>query len=201
MDFTKTADNLKACGYTVECFENSKDACAYLASQIQGKTVGIGGSATVEEMGLYDALKEGNTVYWHWKPTEELPANVQRKKATLADIYISSVNGLAETGEIINIDGNGNRVASIIYGHEKVYLVVGRNKIAPDYDGALFRAKNIAAPKNAQRMNMKTPCAKEGDKCYDCKGPARLCKALTVLYCKPNSQPIEVILINEDLGY
>lgn len=201
MDFTKTAENLKACGYTVQCFDTSAQACEYLSGEIRGKTVGIGGSATVEEMGLYDALTPENTVYWHWKPTEECPANAQRKLATQADIYISSVNGLAETGEIVNIDGNGNRVASIIYGHEKVYLVVGRNKIAPDCDAAIYRAKNVAAPKNAKRMNMKTPCAKDGDRCYDCKGPTRLCKALTLLYCKPNSQPIEVILINEDLGF
>lgn len=201
MDFTKITENLEAAGYTVVSFATKEEACEYLGKEIEGKTVGIGGSATVEEMGLYDVLTKNNTVYWHWKPTEECPANAQRKQATLAQVYISSVNGIAETGEIINIDGNGNRVASIIYGHEKVYLVVGKNKIAEDFDGAMYRAQNIAAPKNAQRMGMKTPCAKDADKCYNCKGKARLCKALTVLYCKPNSQPIEVVLIDEELGY
>lgn len=122
-------------------------------------------------------------------------------EANVATIYISSVNGIAESGEIINIDGNGNRVSSLFYGHKKVYLVVGENKIAEDYDSALFRARNIAAPLNAKRIGAKTPCALNADKCYDCKSPERICRGLSVLWGKPMTGEFEIILIHENLGY
>ena len=124
------------------------------------------------------------------------------EQAAATDVYISSVNGLAETGELINIDGTGNRVSSTLFGHEKVYFVVGKNKIAPDYDKALWRARNIASPKNAQRIGVQTPCAVKGDRCYDCKSPQRICRGLVVLWEKPKAiQTMEVILIDEELGY
>lgn len=114
---------------------------------------------------------------------------------------MSSVNGIAETGEIINIDGNCNRVAGTLFGHEKVYLVAGSNKIEADYEKALYRARNIAAPLNAKRLNRNTPCAVSGDKCYNCKSPERICKGLTVLWQMPSGREYEVILIDEKLGY
>ena len=109
---------------------------------------------------------------------------------------------LAETGELINIDGTGNRVASTIFGHEEVYFIVGVNKLAPDYDAALWRARNVASPKNARRLGKKTPCAVRGDKCYDCKSPERICRALAVLWERPTGiGRAEVVLVNEPLGY
>ena len=94
------------------------------------------------------------------------------------------------------VDGNGNRVASTLFGHETVYLVVGSNKLAPDYESALWRARNIAAPKNAQRLNRKTPCAVKGDRCYDCSSPDRICRALVVLWGKPNTvKKMEILLV------
>ena len=109
---------------------------------------------------------------------------------------------LAETGELINIDGTGNRVASTLFGHRRVYFVVGVNKIAPDYDAALWRARNIASPKNAQRLGRKTPCAVKGDRCYNCSSPERICRGLTVLW-EPmgGAEVTEVLLINQELGY
>ena len=118
-----------------------------------------------------------------------------------ADMYITSVNGMAETGELINIDGNGNRVASSLYGHKKVWFIVGRNKLAPTYEEALWRARNIAAPKNAQRLGRKTPCAVHGDRCYDCKSPERICRGLVVLWEAVANMEMEVVLIDQDLGY
>lgn len=108
---------------------------------------------------------------------------------------------MAETGEIINIDGNCNRVASIFYGHKKVYLVIGENKLEKDYDSALHRARNIASPLNAKRVGAKTPCAVKGDKCYDCKSPERICRGLSVLWGIPMTGEFEVILVHEELGY
>ena len=119
----------------------------------------------------------------------------------MADIYISSVNGIAETGEIINIDNTGNRVAAVSYGPEKIYLVIGKNKIAPDYESALYRARNVASPLNAKRLNRKTPCAAKGDRCYDCNSPERICRNLSVFWEKPTGAEYEVILIDENLGY
>lgn len=119
---------------------------------------------------------------------------------TNAQIYITSANGLAETGEIINIDGSGNRVAATLYSKEKVYFVIGRNKLAPNFDEALWRARNIASPKNAQRMGLKTPCAVKGDRCYNCTSPDRICRGLVVLWEPTFGAPTEVLLVDEDLG-
>lgn len=124
-----------------------------------------------------------------------------RAMARSASIYLSSVNGIAETGEIVYIDGDGNRVSEIMYGHKKVYLIVGKNKIAPDFESALFRARNIAAPLNAKRLNKRTPCAIKTDKCYNCRSQDRICRGLNVLWNKPESSEYEVILINEQLGF
>ena len=121
-------------------------------------------------------------------------------KAMNTQVYVTSANGLAETGEIINIDGSGNRVASTLYGHKKVYFVIGRNKLAPTYEEALWRARNIASPKNAQRLGVKTPCAIQGDRCYDCKSPDRICRGLVVLWGPMIGMETEVILVDEDLG-
>ncbi len=198
--FETVTENLKKLGYGVSCFPTAQEACRYLDGQIDGTTVGIGGSMTVEEMGLYDCLASHNDVYWHWKAD---PAGNQEtlKKAGQAEVYLTSANGLAQTGEIINIDGNGNRVAAMLYGHARVYIIVGKNKIAPDYDSALYRARNVAAPKNAGRIGAKTPCAVNCDRCYDCDSPDRICKGLAVLWGPMRVGTFEVVLIDEDLGY
>ena len=153
---------------------------------------------TVREMGLYERLAAHNQTFWHWDP--ERPAPLADGMGT--EVYITSVNGAAETGELVNIDGTGNRVASTCFGHQELYLILGVNKVAPDYEGALWRARNIAAPKNAQRLGRKTPCAVKGDRCYDCQSPERICRALTVLWEKPSSfARAEVVLVGEPLGY
>lgn len=201
MNFDEVKMNLEKRGYKVGCFDNVQEAKNYLDSQINDKTVGFGGSVTLEQMGLYERLEKHNIVSWHQRIPENKTDMAVRIKANAAEIYISSVNGLAETGEIINIDNNCNRVASIFYGHKKVYLVVGKNKLAKDYDSTLYRARNIASPLNAKRLKKKTPCAVKGDKCYDCKSPERICRGLSVLWEKPMTGEFEVILINEELGF
>lgn len=200
MDFSVVEKNLRDKGYTVTSFGTAAEAAEYLNRQIDGQTVGFGGSVTLQQMGLFESLKRHNEVFWHWIP-EGKTGNEVRLEASAAKIYLSSVNGLAETGEIINIDGNCNRVASVFYGHEKVYLVAGENKIAKDHDSALYRARNVASPLNAKRLGVKTPCAAKGDKCYDCKSPDRICRGLSVLWEKPTGCEYEVILIHEELGF
>lgn len=200
MDFSVLKQNLINKGYAVSCFENSNEAVSYLQQEIANTTVGIGGSVTVDEIGLFEAIKDQNQVFWHWKDKSTLEWKETLKMASNAEIYITSANGVAESGEIINIDGTGNRVAATMFGHKKVYFVIGKNKIAKTYDEALYRARNVAAPLNAKRLNKQTPCASLG-KCIDCNSPQRICRGLFVLWQKPTSYDCEVILINENLGY
>ena len=195
MAFETVKKNLEARGFSVSTFSTAAEATAYLDSAIDGTTVGIGGSMTVQQMGLHEKLAAHNEVHWHWTDGPEA-----RAKAAHADVYITSANGLTENGEIINIDGAGNRVASTLYGHKRVYFIIGRNKLAPTYDEALWRARNIAAPKNARRLGKKTPCAVKGDRCYDCKSPDRICRGLVVLWGPSMGVETEIVLVDEDLG-
>ncbi len=195
MAFETVKKNLEARGFSVSTFSTAAEAAAYLDSAIDGTTVGIGGSMTVQQMGLHEKLAAHNEVHWHWTDGPEA-----RAKAAHADVYITSANGLTENGEVINVDGAGNRVASTLYGHKRVYFIIGRNKLAPTYDEALWRARNIAAPKNAQRLGKKTPCAVKGDRCYDCKSPDRICRGLVVLWGPSMGVETEIVLVDEDLG-
>ena len=200
-DLERLKRNLEGKGYQVSVFETKEEAAQYMNGQIDGKSVGFGGSVTLTQMKLFDLLASHNTVYWHDKKPEHMTVIETRTVAARADIYISSVNGISEQGEIVNIDNTGNRVAAISYGPEKVYLVVGTNKVAEDYEAALYRARNVAGPLNAKRLNRKTPCAVRADKCYDCKSPERICRNLSVLWEKPTGAEYEVVLIREHLGY
>lgn len=200
MDFTAVKSALEKRRFTVHTFSTAQEASDYLNAEIDGVSVGIGGSVTLRDMGVRESLAAHNTVYCHFEAPEE-EADRLRSLAAGTDVYLASVNGLAETGEIINIDGTCNRVSSTLYGHKKVYFVIGRNKIAPTFDEALWRARNIAAPHNARRLGVRTPCAVRADKCYDCKSPERICRALVVLWGPVKSCETEILLVDEDLGY
>ena len=197
----KLMENLEKQGYVVSYYDTAAQAKEALVSSIEGKTVGFGGSCTLRDMGLYELLSEENQVFWHWK---QQPVNEARAKANAAEIYMTSLNGVAETGELINIDGDGNRLAATTFGpNKKVYFIIGVNKIAPDFHSALARARNIAAPLNARRLNKQTPCAQGSEvKCYDCQSPDRICKGMTVFTRKLGGiGEMEVMIIGEELGY
>ena len=155
-DLKKLTANLEKKGYIVRYFDTPQEAADYLDGRINGKTVAFGGSMTLKSMELYPKLSSHNQVVWHWEGGD-------LTDAMSTQVYLTSVNAVAETGELINIDGNGNRVASTAFGHQEVYFVVGTNKIAPDLDSALWRARNVAAPKRAQSMGRRTPCAVKAD--------------------------------------
>ncbi len=199
MNLETLQKNVEARGFTYRYFDTAAQAADYLVESISGKTVGFGGSVTLLDMGVYERLEEKNDVAWHWKT----PGPETMAKASAAQVYLTSVNGIAETGEIINIDGTGNRVAATLYDREKVYLVAGVNKVAATYEEALWRARNIAAPLNARRLKRKTPCAmKEEMKCYDCKSPERVCNGLTVLWRKLGGvKACELVLIGQEMGF
>jgi len=195
MNLEKTIKNMKLRGFQVSCFPTAEEAVDYLGKQIQGTSVGIGGSKTVDQIGLYDRLCENNEVFWHWKNS----APDTRMKANAAEIYISGANAISEAGEILNIDGMGNRLAGQIWGHKKVYIVSGTNKICPDFDAALYRARNTAAVENGKRFPKGQPCQIDG-KCHDCRGDSRICRALLVLWAPMMGMETEIVLIDQELG-
>ena len=195
-DFAKVRKSLEDRGYAVREFASAAEAAAYLNEAIDGKTVGFGGSATLDAMGIYDLLAAHNTVVWHWKQ----PADEARRGAMQTQVYLTSANALAETGEIVNIDGAGNRVAATLFGHERVCFVIGRNKLTATYDEAVFRARNVAAPQRARQLGKKTPCAVTLDRCYDGKSPVRICRGMVTLWGPMMGMPAEVLLVDEDLG-
>ena len=200
MNFDHLREKLEKNGFTVSVFATGEEAAAYLNEQIDQRTVGMGGSMTIAELGLRESLSRHNVVFSHGF-TPAPPAQVQQLAAG-AEVYLLSANGIAgDTGEILNIDGTGNRVSSSLYGHRKVYILAGRNKISPNFHSALQRVRNVVAPKNAQRLGRKTPCAAKGDRCYDCDSPERICRGLTVLYKKMGSMDMEVVLVDQELGY
>lgn len=197
-DLEKTGKNLEGRGFRVHRFASGAEAAEFLVQTLHGTSIGIGGSVTIDTLGVYDRLCESNEVFWHWKNH----APETRERAGKAETYLCSANGVSENGEIVNIDGFGNRVAGTIYGPERVFLVVGRNKIAPDLNGAIDRARNIAAPLNARRLNRHTPCAVGEPRCHDCRSPEKICGVMTVFFMPPTSiKEFHVILVDEDLGY
>ena len=178
-------------------FDTSDEVKEYLRNELNGEKIAFGGSMTLKELGLYDILKENNEVFWHW----ETKTPEQRKIESELTVYMLSANAIAATGEIVNIDGTGNRVANAIYGPQKVYYVIGENKITPDLMSAIDRARNMAAPPNAKRLGLNTPCAIDG-KCHNCASENRICNAMSIIMGRTTKQQkCEVIIIGEKLGY
>ena len=197
-DFEKTRKNLENRGFRAHVFATGAEAADYLAQTLHNTCIGIGGSVTIDEIGVYDRLSADNDVIWRWKK----PTPDSRERGAAAETFLCSANGVSETGEIVNIDGYGNRVAPTIYGPQRVFLVVGKNKIAPDLNGAIDRARNIAAPRDARRLNRHTPCAVGEPRCHDCRSPEKICGVMTVFFMPPTSiKEFHVLLVNEDLGY
>lgn len=173
--------NFEARGYHVYFFDTKEEAADFIRTQVAGMKVGMGGCLSAARMGLKD-----------------IPTSRDASEA-----YFVSANGVAETGELVNIDGYGNRVAATLCGTQHLYWIIGKNKIRPTLAEAMDRAKNIAAPLNAQRLGKKTPCAEKADKCYHCNlvgNPESICHG-TVIHDGPmRGMDTHVIFIDEDLG-
>lgn len=195
MNLEKTIKNLEKRRFAVKYFDTAAQAADYLESQIQDTCVGLGGCRTADQMGLYQRLSRRNRVYWHWKSSEP----DVREKANAAKVYISSVNAMTEDGELLNIDGRGNRLAACVWGDKRLYYVVGVNKICPDFASALDRARNVASVANCKRFDFNNPC-KIDDRCHDCHTPTRICNALMVHWAPMTGMYTEVVLIGEELG-
>lgn len=164
----------------------------------EGASVTMGGAMSAHEIGLVEALKEGNYNFI------DRDAYADKRAAMLmaydADVFLSSANAITEDGVLINIDGNSNRVSAIAQGPKMVLFIVGMNKVCPDVDAAMKRARNVAAPINAQRFGLSTPCAKTGS-CMDCKSPDTICCQFLMTRYSRHAGRIHVILVNDSLGF
>ena len=163
----------------------------------EGSTVTMGGCQSAHEIGLIKALEDGSYNYIDrakLSPREGLMA------AYDSDVFLSSANAITSDGIMVNIDGNSNRVSCIAQGPRKVVFIVGMNKVCSDLDEAMKRARNVAAPANAQRFDVKTPC-KETGKCFDCKSPDTICCQFLITRYSRHEGRIHVILVNDTLGF
>ena len=164
----------------------------------EGSTVTMGGAMSAQEIGLVDALKDGN--YNFIDRDQETDKRAAMLAAYDADVFLSSANAITNDGVMVNIDGNSNRVSAIAQGPKKVVFIVGMNKVCNDIDGAMKRARNVAAPINAQRFNLDTPCAKTGA-CFNCKSPDTICCQFLITRYSRHEGRIHVILVNDNLGF
>ena len=168
----------------------------------EGSSVSVGGSMTLSELGIIEYLRSGRYEFLDRYKAGLSVADMEEifKKSFFADAYFTSTNAITEDGELYNVDGNGNRVAAMMYGPKKVIIITGSNKIVKNMDEAIKRVKEIAAPLNAKRLNKKTPCTKVGH-CMDCKSPERICNEYTVIKKQRDKDRMHVIFINENMGY
>ena len=199
----RTMEAFRRNRYDVSRFAECTAAADYLAAEIRGKRVGFGDSETLRALSLYERLSVCNEVIdppraGHVGGIEAFLA--AGREALRTDVFLLSANAITEEGQILNMDGAGNRVAGSLFGHEKTYFVVGINKLVPDIEAGIERIQCIAAPRNAHRKGKKTPCAKDGTRCYDCAALERICNALTIHYKKMSYRPMELVLIEEELG-
>jgi len=201
VNIEKTIGSLRAKGYTVSCFDTVEQAGSYVELAVDNKHVGFGDSLSLRQMDLYRILSSRNEVSDPQQCTEAEDFLATARRCLSSDVFVTSVNALAETGELVNIDATGNRIAGSLFGHEKVYFVVGVNKVVPTLEDAIWRARNVAAPHNARRLHRKTPCAIRGDRCYDCSSPDRICNGMAVYFRKMDDIEMEVVLVNTELGY
>ncbi len=181
-------------------YATDKEAALKKALEIipEGSTVTMGGAMSVHEIDLSDALKKGNYNFIDRDKYEDKRAAMLA--AYDADVFLSSANAMTEDGVLINVDGNSNRVSAIAQGPKKVVFIVGMNKICPDVDSAMKRARNVAAPINAQRFGLSTPCTKTGS-CMNCKSPDTICCQILITRFSRHKDRIHVILVNDNLGF
>ena len=164
----------------------------------EGSSVTMGGAMSAHEIGLVEAVRKGNYNFIDRNAMEDKRAAMLA--AYDADVFLSSANAITEDGVMVNIDGNANRVSAIAQGPKKVLFIVGMNKVCDDVDGAVKRARAVAAPANAQRFGLSTPCSKTGS-CMNCKSPDTICCQILITRFSRHPGRIHVILVNDNLGF
>jgi len=178
---------------------NREEALAKALELIpEGSTINMGGCMSAREIGLFDAVKAGNYNFVDRDDADD------RRTAMLAafdaDVYLASANAITEDGIMVNIDGAANRIAALAFGPRKLVFIVGMNKVCPDVDSAIKRARNVAAPINAQRFGLTTPCSKTGA-CADCKSADSICCQMLITRFAMDENRVHVVLVNDALGF
>lgn len=213
MNLEKTINALRSNRMDVHYVATAEEAKALALSLIpEGSTCASGGSVTLAQTGIIDALKNGNYTYIDRMIPDLTPEQREEamRAAFSADAYLASANAITEDGELYNVDGNSNRVAALLYGAKNVIIVAGINKLVKNLDEAVLRVKTIAAPQNARRLSCDTPCAKlghcislerNGGMTDGCKTPGRICANFTIMAYQRHVDRIKVILVGENLGY
>lgn len=199
----KCVENLKKHdfdAYLVKTPEEARDLILNMIGNFE--TFGFGGSDTVRSLGVMEGLKEQRkTIYDHWQQgldsEEDLEIRLQQGRC---DCFLCSANAVSVTGEVVNVDGIGNRTSGMTFGPKKVIIIAGMNKVTQDLESALRRIREVAAPMRAKSLGMQTPCAETGF-CTDCNAPQRICRITTILHRKPMLTDVSVILINKTLGF
>jgi len=198
----KTLERMQKNGFEVVRLDTREEALSYLLSAIpQGSSVGVGGTVSVREVGILPKLRErGNEVFSHWDvPSEDVPLTHQ--KAHQADVYLTSANALTKHGELVLVDGAGNRVASVANGPKRVFFIVSRSKwVDGGYGKAIARIKKDACPPNARRLSLDTPCATGACDPEAC-GNGTMCRMTLVLEKVPRNRSMTLVFVEENLGY
>lgn len=195
----KTIKGLKSRNMSGYYAKNKEEALKIALELIpKGSSIGMGGAMSVHEIGLSEALMGSDYNFIDRDAIED------KRKAMLdtydADVFLSSANAMTDDGILVNIDGNANRVSAIAQGPKKVIFIVGMNKVCSDVDAAMKRARNVAAPTNAQRFGLETPCSKQGT-CFNCKSPDTICCQILITRYSRHEDRIHVILVNDNLGF
>jgi hypothetical protein len=199
----KCIENLKKHGFDAHFVPGIKEAGSLVLEMISCyESFGFGGSDSVRSLGVLEELKaRGKTLHDHWqKDLSREEDFVIRLSQGRCDCFLCSANAVSLEGEIVNVDGIGNRTAAMSFGPKKVVIVVGMNKVTSDLQSALRRVKEVAGPMRAKSLGMGTPCAETG-LCTDCNAPQRICRITTILHRKPMLTDVSVVLVNEALGF
>ena len=199
----KCIENLKKHGFDAHFVATSEEARELILNMVSDyESFGFAGSDTTRALGVIEELKsKGKTIHDHWQKDlskeEDLDIRLNQGRC---DCFFCSANAISITGEVVNVDGIGNRTNAMTFGPKKVVIVAGMNKVTPDLESAINRVRDIAGPMRAKSLGMDTPCAETGI-CNDCNSPQRICRITTILHRKPMLTDITVILVNEALGF
>lgn len=206
----RTLTSLQKNGFEAQYIATGKETTQVILKQIpQGSKVGMGGSMSLEEIGLIEALERREDITF-LNPLKVMETETDigtavakmipiMRDAYTSDLFLTGTNAITEKGQLFNIDGNGNRVGAMFFGPKRVIVVAGVNKIVSDLDEATRRVRQYAAPLDARRIAAPTPCAETGI-CVDCNSPGRICNIFVTLHKRPMSTPISIFLVGEDLG-
>ena len=200
LQLQRAAAKLEANNFAVTAAETAEEAAAFVKQNIpSGSSVGVGGSVTLDELGLIDWLRSRSDLHFIDRYNTDDKKKAFRE-ALSADVFLMSSNAVTMDGYLYNVDGTGNRLAALLYGPDKVFVIAGVNKLCRDLDDAVKRVEDIAAPANCVRLKKDSPCTKTGT-CMMCSGPSTICNQYVVTRRSAVKGRIHVVLVNEELGY